>query len=91
MKRIFVIIISCLLFIGCNNSTKDKNKYNEFNREDIPAQEWFDKYIRHSTITDSTGHTLILHEFGSRNNVYGTYTFSVEHSPECKKCCEIYD
>ena len=91
MKKIFVIIISCLLFIGCSCSIKDKNGYNGLNREQIPAQMWFDKYIKHSTVTDSVGHTLILHEFGSRDNIYGSYSFSIEHTPECKKCCEIYD
>ena len=88
MKKIFVILICCFLLI-C--SCIDKNGYNELNYDSISSQEWFDKYIRHSTVTDSTGHTLILHEYGSRNNVYGSYSFSIEHTPECEKCCEIYD
>ena len=88
MKKIFVILISCFLFI-C--SCTDQHGYNELNYDSVPSQVWFDKYIRHSTVTDSTGHTLILHEYGSRNNIYGVYSFSIEHTPECKKCCEIYD
>ena len=91
MKKIFVILICCFLLV-C--SCTDKNERGTFNFDDynsIPAQEWFDKHISHSTVTDSTGHTIILHEYGSRNNVYGDYSFSIEHTPECKKCCEIYD
>ena len=88
MKKIFVILICCFL-LAC--SCTDENGYNELNYDSIPSQEWFDKYIRHSTVTDNTGHTLILHEYGSRANGYGSYSFSIEHSPECKKCCEIYD
>ena len=89
MKKIFVILICCFLIL-C--SCSDENECNAFNfKNSISAQEWFDKYIRHSTVTDSTGHTIILHEYGSRNNVYGVYSFSIEHSSECKKCCEIYD
>ena len=91
MKKIFVILICCFLLV-C--SCTDKNRYielNYVNYDSIPAQEWFDKYIRHSIVTDSTGHTLILHEYDSRTNINGSYSFSIEHTPECKKCCEIYD
>lgn len=88
MKKIFIVLISCFLLV-C--SCADKNGYSELNYDSIPSQEWFDKYIRHSIVTDSTGHTLILHEYGSRANGYGSYSFSIEHTPECKKCCEIYD
>ena len=88
MKGILIVLISCFLLVcSCN----DKNGYNEFNYDSMLSQEWFDKYICHSTVTDSTGHTLILHEYGSRVNAYGSYSFSIEHSPECKKCCEIND
>ena len=85
MKKIFIIFVCCFLICACDSSMSMKDN------NDIPAQEWFDTQIRHSIITDSMGHTLILHEFGSRNNVYGSYSFSIEHTPECKKCCEIYD
>lgn len=88
MKKIFVILISCFLFV-C--SCVDENGYSDLNYDSIPSQEWFDKYIKHSIVIDSAGHTLILHEFGSRNNVYGSYSFSIEHSSECKLCYQIFD
>jgi len=88
MKKIFIVFISCFL-LAC--SCTDQHGYNELNYDSVPSQVWFDKYIRHSIVTDSTGHTLILHEYGSRANGYGSYSFSIEHTPECKKCCEIYD
>jgi len=86
-KIIFIIVFCVTMFCSC----ADKNGYSELNYDSIPSQKWFDKYICHSIVTDSTGHTLILHEYGSRANGYGSYSFSIEHSPECKKCCEIYD
>lgn len=89
MKKIFVILTCCfLLSCSCND---EKGVYNDVNKNSIAPQEWFDKFIRHSEVTDSAGHTLILHEYGSRTNIYGSYSFSIEHSPICKKCCEIYD
>ena len=74
MKKILIIFISCLLLV-C--SCTDENGYNELNYDSVPSQVWFDKYIRHSTVTDSTGHTLILHEYGIRANGYGSYSFSI--------------
>ena len=87
MKKILFLFVVALTILSC----ADKNGYSELNYDSIPSQEWFDKYIRHSIVIDSTGHTLILHEYGSRANGYGSYSFSIEHTPECKKCCEIYD
>ena len=84
-KITFIIIFCATIFCGCT----DENGNNILKYDSIPAQEWFDKYIKHSTIVNENGHTLIMHEIGCRNQQ--NYSFSIEHSPECKKCCEIYD
>jgi len=88
MKRIFYILLICFLCIGCESKLSEKDEVM-MHPTRINAQEFYDKGISHSVITDSAGHTLILHEVGLRGK-YG-YSFSVEHSPECRKCCEIYD
>jgi len=75
-----------LPFIGCKMD--EKTKINACPWELTP-QEYYDNAIQHNVITDSAGHTLIFNELGIRGSK--NYAFSIEHSPECKKCCEIYD
>ena len=91
MKKDFLVILGIIFilslsFIGCK--IDKKTKIEVFSEEFTP-QEYYDKAIRHTVITDSAGHTLIFHEVGNRG--FRTYAFSIEHSPECKKCCEIFD
>ena len=84
-KITFIIVFCVTTFYSCT----DENGNNILKYDSIPAQEWFDKYIRHSTIIDENGHTLIMHEIGTRKE--RNYSFSIEHSTECKKCYDIYD
>ena len=77
-----------LIFVGCGNTISEREKVL-LTPDRFSAQEYYDKVITHSVITDSAGHTLIFHEVGHRG--YRDYAFSIEHSPECKLCCEIYD
>ena len=88
MKRIFYILLFGLIFIGCGHKISEKDQIM-LNPYKVSPQEFYDKVITHSVITDSAGHTLILHEVGTRG--YRDYAFSIEHTPECRKCCEIYD
>jgi hypothetical protein len=88
MKKIFYILIFGLIFVGCGHKLSERDEVM-LHPHKVSAQEFYDKVITHSVITDSAGHTLILHEVGYRGK-YG-YSFSIEHSPECKLCCEIYD
>ena len=87
MKKLFVLLSICLLCVGCVRKKESPlPKQPSFL---LSAQDYYDYKMRHSVIKDSVGHTLILHEFGIRGK-YG-YSFSIEHSPKCEKCCEIYD
>jgi len=88
MRKIFYILLFGLIFIGCGNNISEMEKVL-LAPDRFSAQEYYDKVITHSVITDSAGHTLIFHEVGHRG--YRDYAFSIEHSPECKLCCEIYD
>ena len=88
MRKLFYILLFGLIFIGCGNTISEKEKVL-LAPDRFSAQEYYDKVITHSVVKDSAGHTLILHEVGYRGK-YG-YSFSIEHSPECKLCCEIYD
>ena len=88
MKKIFYILLICLLCIGCESKLTEKDKIRIAPYR-YSAQEYYDKVITHSVIKDSVGHTLILHEVGSRG--WKDYSFSIEHSPECELCCKIYD
>ena len=88
MKRIFYILLICFLCIGCGHEISEKDQIM-LNPYKVSPQEFYDKVITHSVITDSAGHTLIFHEVGHRG--YRDYAFSIEHSPECKLCCEIYN
>lgn len=91
MKKDFLIILGMIIMlslplISCQLS--DETKIQLF-PEEVSSQEYFDKVIRHSKVIDEYGHELIFHEVNTRG--YREYAFSIEHSPECKKCCEIYD
>ena len=88
MRNIFYILLFSLIFIGCGNYLSERDEIM-LHPNEVSAQEFYDKVITHSVITDSAGHTLILHEVGTRG--WRDYAFSIEHSPECKLCCEIYD
>lgn len=88
MRKLFYILIFGLIFIGCANKLSERDEIM-MHPNTVSAQEYYDKVITHSVITDSAGHTLILHEVGYRG--CRDYAFSIEHSPECKLCCEIYD
>ena len=85
-KITFIIIFCIIIFCSCTN----ENGHNVFTTDDsIPTQEWFDKYIRHSTIIDKNGHTLIIYEIGCRSQP--NYSFSIEHSQICEKCFKKYN
>ena len=88
MKRIFYILLFSLIFAGCEGKLSEKDEVM-LHPHKVSAQEFYDKVITHSVVTDSAGHTLIFHEIGTRG--CRDYAFSIEHSPECKKCYEIYD
>lgn len=81
MKKILFLFVVALTILSCGENFRPD--------WDLTPQEFWDKEMKHSVVTDSAGHTLILHEYSIRGN--REYSFSVEHSPECKKCCEIYD
>lgn len=76
--RFILLCLTFLLCVGCAESNLDKT-----------PQEFFNTEIKHSNVIDSTGHSLILHEIGIRG--MDNYSFSIEHSPVCKKCYDIYD
>ena len=78
----------CLFCVGCSVNISERERVL-LAPERFSAQEFYDKAISHSVITDSAGHTLILHEVGHRGK-YG-YSFSIEHSAECKMCYAIFD
>lgn len=86
MKKLIICLLFAFIFVSCQLS--NDAKLGLFPEEASP-QEYFDKVIRHNVVTDTAGHTLILHEAGERG--LRNYSFSIEHSPECKKCYEIYD
>ena len=88
IRKIFYILLLSIVFIGCEIKLSEKDKIM-MHPNKVSAQEYYDNVITHSVITDSAGHTLILHEVGERG--WRNYAFSIEHSPECKLCCEIYD
>ena len=88
MKKLFYILLFSLIFVGCK-STFSREEKIMLNPNKVSAQEYYDNIIRHSVIKDSAGHTLIFHEVGSRGCY--NYSFSIEHSSECKLCYEIYD
>ena len=87
MKKLFVLLSVCLLCVGCTR--KKELPLSKQPPYLLNAQDYYNYKIKHSVIEDSVGHTLILHEFGERG--WRGYAFSIEHSPECEKCCEIYD
>lgn len=86
MKKVFVFLFSIALVVIFSVMSCGGDFRPDY---ELTPQEFWNKEMKHSKITDSTGHTLILHEYGLRGN--RDYSFSVEHSPECRKCCEIYD
>ena len=88
MRKLFYILLFGFIFAGCAHNLSEREQIM-LNPYKVSPQEFYDKVITHSVIKDSAGHTLILHEVGYRGK-YG-YSFSIEHSPECKLCCEIYD
>lgn len=88
MRKLFYILLFGFVFVGCAHNLSEREQIM-LNPYKVSPQEFYDKVITHSVITDSAGHTLILHEVGMRG--CRNYSFSIEHSPECKLCCEIYD
>ena len=88
MKKLFYILVFGLIFVGCNSKLSERDEIL-LHPHKVSAQEYYDKVITHSVIKDSVGHTLIFHEVGERG--WRNYAFSIEHSPECELCCEIYD
>ena len=87
MKKLFVLLSICLFCVGCTR--KEEPPISKQPSYLLSAQDYYNYKMRHSVIKDSVGHTLILHEFGVRGA--RNYSFSIEHSSECEKCCEIYD
>lgn len=87
MKKLFILLSICLLCVGC--ARREEPPISKRPPRLLSAQDYYNYRIKYSVIKDSIGHTLILHEYGIRGQ-YG-YSFSIEHSPECEKCREIYD
>ena len=85
MKKILILIGLCGLISSCEIENKPEDKSVGV----MTAQEYFDYKIRKSKIVNRDGHELILYESGQRN--FQNYSFSIEHSPTCKMCYEIYD
>ena len=88
MRKLFYILLICFLCIRCEHNLSERDEVM-LHPHKVSAQEFYDKVITHSVITDSAGHTLIFHEVGTRGR--RNYAFSIEHSPECELCCKIYD
>jgi hypothetical protein len=90
MRKLLIFAVGVVFFGSCCSSSSDEKKhYTSEELENMSAQEFYDVYMRHDTIKDRTGHELILHEVGRRGQ--RNYSFSIEHSQECKECYAIYD
>lgn len=93
MKKtvLYSVMIVCG-FLGCGLigacSSSHGNPQDKWDTEMTP-QEFFDYEITKSEVTDSAGHTLILYETGRRGSRF--YSFSIDHSTECKKCYAAFD
>ena len=83
MKKIFILLGLCGLISACEVKPEDKSVWL------MTPQEYFDYRIKKSKVVNEEGHELILYESGQRH--WRTYSFSIEHSPTCKMCYEIYD
>lgn len=84
MKKIIYLFIVCfvILVINCCG-------YNNINNSCNDRQEFFNNLTKSHVVDSSTGHEYILYEHGNIHSRY--YSFSVEHSIECKKCLDIFD
>lgn len=88
MRKFILLFATCLFASACVQKN-DGTTVPRQSLEDMPAQEFYDNFIRHSIVCDSTGHEYILHEFGNRGQY--NYSFSIHESPACAQCYDIYD
>lgn len=83
---ILSIIIAC---ISCTTDIHDPGNITYIQQDSIETQEFFNRNIKETVITNKQGHQIILYEKGERLSRY--YRFSIEHSPTCQKCYDIFD
>ena len=93
MKKILWVIVAAAIVsvAGCAGDSDNKKEisYSFLEMERMSGQEFYNLAMKHHHIKDSAGHDLILHEVGDRG--WRDYSFSIEHSQECKLCYDIYD
>ena len=87
---ILLIILGIMLAcISCTTDMHDPEDITYIHQDSIETQKFFNEYIKETLITNHEGHQVILYENGFRYGKY--YSFSIEHSPTCQKCYDIYD
>ena len=79
MKKILFIVILCLSYISCANKSTPQVSAGQRNFNNL----------KRSEVVDPDGHQLIMYESGYQGT--RNYAFSIEHSPKCKKCYELFD
>ena len=83
MKRILFILFVIFCFISCD-SIHDPSDTSYIKQDSIVTQEFFNKYIKETIITNSEGHQVVFYEYNNRHSKY--YRFSINHAINCKKC-----
>lgn len=80
MKKILFILLFGICCVSCCNDDSTQHISHE--------QQYFNS-LKRSKVIDPEEHELIMYEAclrGTRN-----YSFSIEHSPNCKKCYELFN
>ena len=92
MKKItYILLIILFIMLACISCTSidDPGDITYIQQDSIETQDFFNRNIKETVITNKQGHQIILYENGFRFSK--VYTFAIEHSPTCKKCYDIYD